>query len=65
MGVSSGDSKIVPRGALSFWTHPEVLDFMRRWGLLCLVLQRQDDDKSDEQLLAESDRRLKITKGGG
>lgn len=67
MAGSSGDSKIVPRGSLNFWTHPEVLDFMRRWGLLCLILQRQDEDKSDEQLIAESDNweRLTITMGGG
>ena len=60
------DSK-VPRGAVNFWTHPEVKAFMWRWAYLMRVLERQEDDKSDEQLIAESDNweRLTITKGGG
>ena len=57
----------VPKGSINFWTHPEVKAFMWRWAYLMRVLDRQDEDKSDEQLLAECDnrQRLQITKGGG
>lgn len=45
----------------------EVLECLARWVLLMRILERQEDDKSDLQLLSESDdrRTMRITKGRG